>query len=200
MKTFLRLGARVMTLTEWSRELRISALTLSARINKLRWSPERALTTPVAVQRDRGPGNGQMYRSWWHAMERCSNPNFKQFKDYGGRGITVCEAWQSYDGFWNDMHATWKKGLTLERIDNKQGYSKKNCRWATMQEQSRNTRRNRKINFRGTIRVLKDWASQIGINQSTLRWRLDRSGWPLEKAMTKPAGNQRKRYADAVAV
>lgn len=83
-----------------------------------------------------------VYDTWAAMLARCTNPSHPSWKDYGGRGITVCEAWHSADGFIRDMLPTWKRGLTLERTDNNGNYSKDNCIWTTQHNQSRNKRRN----------------------------------------------------------
>lgn len=81
------------------------------------------------------------YQAWADMKARCSNPNNKRYKDYGGRGITVCERWvRSFSDFYGDMGEC-KVGLSLDRVDNDKGYRKSNCRWATAKQQANNKRR-----------------------------------------------------------
>lgn len=82
------------------------------------------------------------YNSWSAMWTRCTSTKHKQFNDYGGRGITVCDAWQSFDEFLKDMGER-PAGRTIDRIDNDKGYSGGNCRWATRAEQARNKRTTR---------------------------------------------------------
>lgn len=104
------------------------------------------------------------YGTWANMKYRCHNPEHPQFADYGGRGITVCARWrEDYDAFYDDMGPR-PQGKTIDRIDNNQGYSPLNCRWATKAQQCRNTRRNPDI-------VFKDFAAEKGIHYSTLMHR-----------------------------
>ena len=92
-----------------------------------------------------GMSRSKAYSSWEHMKKRCFNPNFKQYHDYGGDGITVCEEWMSFEQFYEDMGDP-PPGYTLDRIDNDGDYNKANCRWATRAQQTQN-RRNVKLNW-----------------------------------------------------
>jgi len=89
------------------------------------------------------------YRAWHNMKGRCLNPKDKRYKDYGGRGIKVCDRWLDYFiHFRDDMLATWKPGLSLDRIDNDGNYEPNNCKWSTSSEQAKN-RRLRERNIKG---------------------------------------------------
>lgn len=81
----------------------------------------------------------KIYKVWTTMKARCTNPNLKSFKNYGARGITVCERWRSFENFYADMGDP-PKGYTIDRINNDLGYYKENCRWATYKEQAQNQR------------------------------------------------------------
>jgi hypothetical protein len=120
---------------------------------------------------------------------RCINPFDSAYPNYGGRGISVCDRWMSFENFLADMGER-PPGLTIERIDNEQGYSPENCRWASIKEQLRNQRRNRKIEHLGVTMIMADWAEAVGIKADTLAKRLERMG--PQRALTP--GLLRKKW------
>lgn len=84
------------------------------------------------------------YHTWVAMINRCQNPNFTKYPDYGGRGITVCGRWQTFINFLTDMGER-PKGKTLDRIDNDGNYCLKNCRWSTPKEQAANKRKRKDV-------------------------------------------------------
>lgn len=120
----------------------------------------------------------------WNAMKaRCLNPKNKRFKEYGGRGITVCESWLKFENFFADMGMRPSGKHSIERKNNNLGYSPDNCIWADADTQHRNRSDNRFITFNGKTKILTDWANELGINKTTLRLRL--KSWPIERALTE---------------
>jgi hypothetical protein len=116
------------------------------------------------------------YQTWEGLHGRCYNENCTAYHRYGGRGIKVCDRWRnSFESFLEDMGER-PEGMTLDRIDNNLGYSKENCRWATLHTQSRNTRRNVWITIEGVTKCVTDWAIELGIKPDTIFTRL-RRGW-----------------------
>ena len=125
-----------------------------------------------------------VYNIWAGMLQRCLNPKDRKFHHYGGRGITVCEEWRDFVVFYDQMGDP-PAGHTLERIDNEKGYSLANCRWATMKEQSRNTRSNLLLTLHGITKTAAEWAEDTGINRKTLYSRKHK-GWTDEQALTQP--------------
>lgn len=106
-----------------------------------KWGNVREDLPVKYLYRPKGVVRGPTYNSWRMMKNRCTNPNAMDWKYYGGRGITMCDRWRSFDNFLADMGERPDIFLTLDRIDNEKGYSPKNCRWATKQEQRLNQRK-----------------------------------------------------------
>jgi hypothetical protein len=115
--------------------------------------------------------NNSSYDIWRGIKKRCLNPNSKEFKNYGGRGIDVCERWIVFKNFSEDMGER-PKDMTIERINNNKGYYKENCRWATRMEQGSNKRNNVFIKFNGKTQTLAQWSREMKIHSTKLRQKM----------------------------
>lgn len=135
----------------------------------------------------RGYGT-RLYRIWSSMKTRCNNPNCRIYMRYGGRGITICDEWQRDFAAFREWAISngYSEELTIDRINNDEGYSPENCRWATTKEQNRNRRDNRLLTLNGNTKPLAEWAEIAGLNIPTLHKRVVKLGWSLEKAMTTP--------------
>lgn len=142
-----------------------------------------------------GRSNGSSeYRSWKAMRERCLNPNCKDYKDYGSRGITVCARWlNSFENFLVDMGKKPTRSHTIERIDNNGNYEPGNCKWATRKEQGANKSNNRLIEFNGEKLIAPEWARRLGMKKETLISRLKRMS--VERAFAYPVKSSNRRLS-----
>ena len=150
------------------------------------------LRTEKVIERAKthGKTNTKCYMEWANMKARCYNPNNKQYKDYGGRGITICDSWlNDFEAFYNYIstlpHFN-EKGYTLNRIDNNGNYEPNNVEWADSITQANNKRNNHLITYNGKTQSLSQWAIEIGLNRSTLEQRINKYHWSIEKALTTP--------------
>ena len=124
------------------------------------------------------------YSVWSGIIQRCNNPNNKEYKNYGGRGIHICKRWLKFENFLEDMGEQPLR-RQINRINNNLGYYKKNCEWTTAQKQARNKRNNRLLIFKGRTQCVSAWAKETKIHLQTF-WRRVNSGWSIEKILTTP--------------
>lgn len=124
------------------------------------------------------------HATWNSMLERCRNPKLRAYAAYGGRGITVCDRWLSFENFLADMGPR-PEGKTIDRVNVDGNYEESNCRWATLAEQARNKRTNRKHLFMGEMLIAADIATRAGIPLRRLQKRL-RIGWPIDRAVSEP--------------
>lgn len=129
------------------------------------------------------------YRAWLRMWDRVRGYTDRDRKHYSERGIAVCDRWKEFENFLEDMGFR-PEGMTLDRKDNDKGYSKENCRWATMKDQGRNRSSNRNVTFNEETLCLSEWAERTGIDKRTLRSRLEK-GWSVEDALTVPTRPKR---------
>lgn len=139
-------------------------------------------------RRERGEDHGFVYNSWREMILRCTDEADSNYKNYGGRGIKVCDRWLTFKNFLEDMGPR-PKWWSIDRIDNDGNYEPTNCRWATKWEQNRNKRATIRLTFKGVTKHLCDWADELGIKRATLRGRV-KAGWPLERALCQDAAHQ----------
>lgn len=131
-----------------------------------------------------GLSRSRTYRIWAGMKMRCSaSASGKSRRLYYEKGITVCQEWQTFDGFLKDMGEA-PPGLSIDRIDGSKNYEPSNCRWATSKEQGNNTFANCRIKHNHQEQTLSEWAKYIGVKPNTLLYRL-RRGWSIERALSK---------------
>lgn len=126
------------------------------------------------------------YLAWSHMKSRCENRNNKDYADYGGRGIRVCDRWQDFANFLADMGEKPSASHSIDRYpDNDGNYEPGNCRWATVLQQANNKRNNRILEFNGRRQTVPEWARELGFAASAIHGRLAK-GWSVEDTLSRP--------------
>lgn len=156
-----------------------------------------------------GPNTVTHRAEWfaWHNMhKRCYDVACAAYVDYGARGISVARRWHGPKGFAAFVRDLGRRPTithSLDRIDVSKNYSPSNCRWATREEQARNTRRTRRVCIRGVTKTFKEWAAHYGLRDSLVHTRINQLGWDVESAFTTPAkavDQARSRYPEQTAL
>lgn len=134
-----------------------------------------------------------LYRMWVNMTNRCLRPNVPKYKNYGARGITVCEDWRTAKGFiqWAESHG-YAPGLTIERKDVNGNYCPENCTFIPMRDQSRNKTDSHYITFRGKRVTITEAAHELGFSPDVLFDRINRYGWSEKRAVETPLTKYRK--------
>jgi hypothetical protein len=122
---------------------------------------------------------------WQNMRRRCYQKSNISYKNYGAKGITVCERWNSYENFLADMGEC-PDEMSLDRIDCLKGYSPENCRWADLATQALNRTDVRQFTAHGLTMAMPEWCRLTGINYATLYKRLVTNGWEPERAIPPP--------------
>ena len=136
-----------------------------------------------------------IYSAWTTMKQRCYNPNVKEFKNYGGRGIKVCERWlNSFPNFLEDLGCKPTKQHSLDRINNDGDYEPGNCRWATrdIQLANRRPRRPGRYEHNGIFKFAHQWAKDLSITKNCFTSRI-RKGWSMDKIINTPKKKWTKR-------
>ena len=120
-----------------------------------------------------GLRNTKIYNVWDTMIRRCENKNNQRYHRYGGRGITVCDEWHRFENFYEwAMNNGYESGLTLDRINNDDGYYPENCRWIDNTAQQNNKSNNHYITYNGITHSRADWSRILNVNYETLRFRI----------------------------
>lgn len=147
----------------------------------------------VAMTTTHGMCKTRLYSIWSNMKDRCLNPNIKGYENYGGRGIAVCDEWMEFAPFAEWALANgYSDDLTIDRINNNEGYSPSNCRWATRFVQANNQRSNHLFTIDGVTHTMTEWGRIYGINKNLVFDRL-RRGWSEYETLTIPKGGKRCR-------
>lgn len=150
-----------------------------------------------AAKRTHGESRTRLYRTWKAMRRRCNDPNVRSYKDYGARGITVCDEWNDYLTFreWALQHG-YNDTLSIERIDVNKGYCPENCCWIPMNEQSKN-RRNTYISklSEDDAKIVKT-ALANGVNRQTIWYRITKMHMSARDAVAQTSYNGKKRCVD----
>lgn len=134
------------------------------------------------------------WRTWKGLKERCLRKEHKNYFQYGGRGIYVCDRWlKSFENFYSDMGARPSPRHTIDRIDNDGPYSPENCRWATRQEQVDNQEKTKWVEYNGERKTISEWAKRLGMNRHTLWQRLFLFKWSVEESFTRTKWSKKSR-------
>lgn len=131
-------------------------------------------------------GNSRTYRTWKNMKQRCTNPNIPGYKNYGGRGIVICDRWsKSFSAFLEDMGVS-PAGAFIDRINNDGNYEPGNCRWANRAMQNRNRRSVILVEYQGQTKTLVEWSRAVGMRYGLIKYRYH-AGWPTDLLLTTPA-------------
>lgn len=139
------------------------------------------------VTKTHGLRDCKLYNVWDNAKRRCYNKNNKRYKNYGARGIKICDEWKdNFQSFYDwSMSRGYKQGLTLDRIDVNGNYEPSNCRWITNEEQQNNRTDNVLITYKYRTQNITQWARELNVSPRVIRYRL-KKGWPIKDCLFKP--------------
>lgn len=133
------------------------------------------------------------YNAWHAIKQRCSNPKHPSYKDYGARGISICDRWNdSFYNFLADRGPRPSSNHSIDRINNNGNYEPGNCRWATHAEQARNKRTNSLVTINGKTMCVTDWCEHYKISTNVVFTRIYKLKWDIERAITEPSKPNKK--------
>jgi hypothetical protein len=135
-----------------------------------------------------------LYETWRSMRYRCKNPNNSDYKNYGAKGISVCEEWdKSFDAFVSDMGSK-PEGYSLDRINPLGNYEKNNCRWASKCKQADNKASTIMLPYAGVVKTLTEWSRLLDMHRQTIYDRVFRLNWSIEDALTTPSERRSNEF------
>lgn len=175
--------SRTQSHTIWQCRCECGRLCDKERQTLLKWPNiscgcKRSKSNPIikntSKKKKHGKSKSVEFATWGRMINRCCNPNFSDFRNYGGRGIKVCDRWlHSFETFLSDMGERPTNKTSLDRINVDGDYSPENCRWADWTEQGRNRRNTKYLSVNGVRKPIVEWAAEYNIAMNKLQYRLD---------------------------
>lgn len=137
------------------------------------------------VHTTHGKRNTRLYRIWSNMLQRCKNPNVKEYKWYGAKGVSVCDEWKNdFQSFYDWAIANgYRDDLSIDRINSNGNYNPSNCRWISISEQQSNRSNNRFLTHNGETHNIKEWASVLGIDYFRLYSLLEKNNFDIGAVM-----------------
>lgn len=152
--------------------------------SSLRAGVSKSCNKCILLTGSHGMWKSKEFSIWGSMKDRCYNPNNPRYKNYGGRGIIVCDKWKnSFKDFYLDMGNS--NGLSIDRIDVNKNYTPENCRWSNHKTQANNRTNNKKITYKDKTMNISEWCEFLKIPTSTFNNRIIR-GWSIEKTIETP--------------
>lgn len=150
-----------------------------------------ALKEIRANQAVHGDSKERIHNIWYLMKYRCEDPTSPAYRNYGGRGVKLCDEWSDgVNGYFRfkewALNNGYNENLTIDRINNDGDYSPENCRWADTYTQGNNKRNNIEIEYDGRVQTLSQWSREIGVPMKNLYNRIRVLGWDIERAFTQP--------------
>jgi hypothetical protein len=152
----------------------------------------------IKMKTTHGKSRSKIHTTWKHIKGRCLNEKDGSYKNYGGRGIKICDEWLTFEGFYRDMGDVPNK-MSIERKDVNGNYCKDNCTWATVKEQANNKRSSAMLEYYGQIKTMKRWSELKDIPYKVLHARI-KLGWDVKRALETPVRILNKRINNKQAV
>lgn len=144
------------------------------------------------THRKHGMEGTRLYNIWINMKSRCKYEGNLEFKDYGGRGITFCKEWESFEPFMKwALENGYECTLSIDRIDNERNYEPSNCRWSDACTQQNNKRNNHRLTVDGETHTIGEWATITGIKYDTIERRINAYGWKEKEAVSIPPRGRR---------